>query len=974
MPQQPHGCPLQVSIPTPQLADPVYTILTENRMRIFTHKLLIIFVAATLAGLPALAFLARTPAAQASSLPVGASPDGLWREISETSLKNPGERRIIPSHYRVFALDSASLHTRLDQSVLEFTPAAQGELPQISLPLPDGSFARFAFVESPVMQPGLAAKFTEIHTYLGRGLDDPSASVRFDWTPHGFHAMILSSSRTVFIDPYAWGNTSAYMSYYRDDLTRSQDYTEIEPLGDPAAIRDLANRVALENIASGSQLRTYRVAIAATGEYTQFQGGTVVAAMAEIVTALNRVTGVYEREVAVRMVLVANNNLIVYTDPNTDPYTNNNGVAMLGQNQTTLDTVIGSANYDIGHVFSTGGGGVAYLGVICESGYKAGGVTGLSAPVGDAFYIDYVAHEMGHQFGANHTFNSTTGSCGGGNRNASTAYEPGSGSTIMAYAGICGADDLQAHSDDYFHGASYDEIVGYTQLGYGNTCAAITNTGNSAPVVTVPAGGFYIPASTPFSLTGSATDANDGSLTYDWEEFDLGPAGHPGTPSSTAPIFRSFNPVSSPTRTFPKLSDLLNNTSTIGELLPSYSRVLTFRLTARDNHVSPSAGGVGFASLSFNVAGSAGPFLVTAPNTAVTWAAGASQTVTWNVANTTASPVSCANVNILFSRDGGYTYPVTLLTATPNDGSQAVVIPVDTLNGVTTARIKVACSDNIFFDISNVDFTVTVPLIPTVDLNGPAGGIDYAAAFTEDAGPISIVAASLTVSDPDSANLDKATVTITNLQNGTAESLAATPNGAITAGSISYNPTTGVLTIDPTGVAPVATFQTVLRSVTYNNTSQNPNSTARLIDFLVNDGTNNNNPLARTTLSVTPVNDAPSFVKGPDLLVPKDSGSFFSLAWATAISPGPEETGQSLTFTLTPTVPGLFSVLPAIDPLTGDLTFTLAPGATGSTSIDIQLQDNGGTANGGADSFFDAFTLTIFLPQWPYYLPFLLFP
>lgn len=627
----------------------------------------------------------------------------LWYDVREQNIVAAGARVIIPNRYRTLGLNESALRQLLATAPLEGTPVAQSAAPIIQLPLPDGEFARFRFVESPIMAPELAAKFPEIKTYAGQGLDDETATVRFDVTPAGFHAQILSAHGAIYIDPYSRGTTAYYISYAKRDFAPAvpKDFSELTPPDDRAMAAEIARLVARNpNAAVGPQLRTYRLAVAATGEYTLYQGGSVAQGLAAIVTSVNRVDGIYETEVAVRMVLVANNDLIVYTNPATDPYTNNNGSTMLGQNQTNLDAVIGTANYDVGHVFSTGGGGVASLGVPCVSGFKARGVTGSGNPVGDPFDVDYVAHEMGHQFGGNHTFNSVASNCGGGNRAASAAYEPGSGSTIMAYAGICVPDDLQPHSDDYFHTKSFDEIVAYTTAGQGNTCAAISSTGNSAPVPNAGPGGYTIPAQTPFTLTGSATDPDGDPLIYNWEEFDLGSAGAPNNPLNP-PFFRSFLATTSPARTFPKWSDIVNNTTTIGEILPNVTRSMVFRLTARDNR--SGGGGVNWAATTINVTTAAGPFQVTAPNTAVAWTGGSLQNVTWNVAGTTAAPVNCATVNIRLSTDGGYTYPVNLANGAPNSGSASVnVLNIST----TTARIQVACASNIFFDISNVNFTI----------------------------------------------------------------------------------------------------------------------------------------------------------------------------------------------------------------------------------------------------------------------------
>ncbi|MBS1518091.1 MAG: hypothetical protein JSS91_08380 [Bacteroidetes bacterium] len=626
--------------------------------------------------------------------------NSVWTDKADLSKNDIPE--VLPEKFRYLKLDYVSMRGMLRTAPFELSERAFNSPLVIELPHPDGGMSKFYVTEYSMMEPGLAEEFPEIKTYNVKGIDDPYAVGKIDVTSAGFHGMILTVNGDYFIDPVRIGNPENYISFYKSDYKRIQLFEcLVNEISDNTELINSQN-----NVMTGQQLRNYRLACAATGEYTAYHGGTVPLGQAAIVTAVNRVNQIYERDLSVRMTLVANNNLLVYTNAATDPYTNNNGSTMLGQNQTNINSVIGSANYDIGHVFSTGGGGVAYLSCVCTSN-KARGVTGSSAPIGDPFWIDYVAHEMGHQFGGNHTFNSVTSSCGGGNRNGSTAYEPGSGTTIQAYAGICGADNLQPNSDALFHTASYSEMIAFTQSGSGNNCPQITNTGNTPPTVNVPAGGFTIPISTPFELTGSATDnETPGSLTYCWEEYDLGPAGSPNSPSGNAPIFRSFLPVTSPTRTFPKLSDLLNNTSTIGEILPTYTRNLTFRLTVRDN--SAGGGGVNFNTVAFNVSNTSGPFTVTQPNTSVTWSSG-SQAVTWNVANTTSAPVSCSSVDILLSTDGGITFPTTLLSGTPNDGSQTVTIPN---LSTTSARIKVKSVGNVFFDISNTNFTITGGPVP----------------------------------------------------------------------------------------------------------------------------------------------------------------------------------------------------------------------------------------------------------------------
>lgn len=627
---------------------------------------------------------------------------------SEITAGSAGKRVIIPEKYKTVVLDSRGMQSFMIRLALESKIAGKDQGSVIELPMPDGARSKFKIWESTVMEPGLAEKFPQIKTYAGQGIDDPTATIKIDYTDLGFHAMILSDiTGNIFIDPYRQLDTKNYIVYYKKDFKDKDPFVEYGLPGADNTQRKTTGNRPLAGPCVGTQLRNYRLAVACTGEYARAAVGTnsptVAQALSAIVTTINRVDGIYEKELAISLNLVGNNNVIVFIDPGTDPFTaNDDGSALLDESQTVINNNIGVNSYDIGHTFSTGAGGIAQLGSVCGSS-KARGVTGSLQPVGDPFDIDYVAHEMGHQFDASHSFNATTGSCSG-NRNDVTAVEPGSGITIMSYAGICGSNDLGNNSIPYFHAVSMDEINTFIASGNGSTCGTVQATGNIIPIVNA-GNNFTIPRSTPFVLTGSATDGNAADvLTYSWEEVDNGPAGSWNNPTGNAAIFRSFTPVNTPERYFPKLSDQINNVTTIGEILPSYARSMNFRLTARDNRSGGS--GVCFDETTITVA-SNGPFVVTVPSAAgISWSGGSTQTVTWTVAGTNAAPVNCANVSIQLSTDGGLTFPITILASTPNDGSEQITVP----NNVTAqARIRVMAVGNVFYDMSNNNFTITVP-------------------------------------------------------------------------------------------------------------------------------------------------------------------------------------------------------------------------------------------------------------------------
>lgn len=661
--------------------------------------------------------------------------DKFWLPISESKIQAQGKRQIIPKKYLTFEVNTSELKNQLKTALPETSVKINESLCIISLPAPNGSIQKFKVVESSIMEPGLASQFPDIKTYSLKGIDDPYANGKLDWNEFGFHGMVRSINGDYFIDPYCLNNTTNYITYFTADFEKdpSQKLPEIGVITNTE--KEKNNKSSKKKDGSekkvsslfpatcvGAQLRTYRLAVACTGEYavaaTGISNPSIAQVLSKIVTTVNRVDGVYETEVAIRLVLVSTETTVIFTNANTDPFSgNNNGGVLIGESQTVITNTIGLVNFDIGHTFSTGGGGLAGLGVVCDNSQKASGITGSPSPVGDPYDIDYVAHEIGHQFAGNHTFNSTVSSCGGGNRNAFTAVEPGSGITIMAYAGICGSQNIASNSIPYFHAISYDEIVNFTNIYNGNSCAVTTTTGNHPPVVT-GSGDYIIPKSTAFVLTGSATDPDGDALTYSWEETEIGISGNwnSGNPN----YFRSYTPTTTPTRSFPKQSVVLsgNYTGTKGEYVPPTAQNLQFRLTARDNKML--GGGVCYAISNITV-DIAGPFKVTYPDAGgILWGMGSQQSIIWDVNGTEQPPISCDSVKILISYDGGISYS-TFVNSTLNDGTEIITVPTLSAN-INTCRIKIESKGNIFYDVSNNNFHIVSDLgVHQISKNNPIG-------------------------------------------------------------------------------------------------------------------------------------------------------------------------------------------------------------------------------------------------------------
>ena len=615
-------------------------------------------------------------------------------------LQSENDWAILPAKYHLAAAQQSLKNADLDN---------------FTLPLPDGSLHTFSLFTISNFHPALAARYPEIRSYVLRSHTDPSIRGRLDMASNGIHAVIRHPKGEIYIDPIQHQEKTNYLSYFTSDYEPADSFLN-EYIGHDHTFHEKASHFLKEtpkkspfarSLDAPVDLYIYDLALSCTGEYAQKHGGTIEGALTAMNTALNRINFVLESELAIRLRLIEENDSLVNLNGATDPFTNGNAPQMALENSNYLISKLGLDKYDVGHVFGTQcnnivgtSGGV---GTVCGANRGFGSSCEISTT--DRFYIGVVCHELGHQFGAEHTWNNCPGSPPS-QFNSGTAFEPGSGSTIMSYGGACQDQNIVSTADFYFHGNSIEDILFFSKVGTGKNCAEVISSGNHEPTVTSLVGlGLTIPISTPFRLSAEGEDMDGDDLTYTWEQFDagIGAAGLKpiADPVGNGPIFRSVPPTSSPIRIVPALSKLVANVSNFTEVLPTYTRPLTFRITARDQITD--GGGTAWEEIKLQVTGQAGPFVLETFNEPDTVQRGSLQEITWDVAGTDQAPVNCRFVDILLSVDGGFNYYDTLATGVFNDGSESVIIP-DVLS--ENARIMVAAADNIFFDINDAILTI----------------------------------------------------------------------------------------------------------------------------------------------------------------------------------------------------------------------------------------------------------------------------
>jgi len=626
----------------------------------------------------------------------------IWKPVMKTQNKSPLIQKTIDAKF-LYKVEIESLKEILTDAPKRFS---RQDGIEIVVPNIEGALEKFMLYEYSNFTPELQLAFPNIRSYVGFGVDDPTAYLRLSLSPAGIKTMVLrADKKTEFIEPYTIERDvyAVYNSHTRD---KGKLPFECQTLDSEAMSNSIINRDPNSNT---QDYKTYRLALSCNGEYTTYHGGTVAGALAAMNATMTRVNGVFEKDLSVHLNIIGNNSDVIYTNANTDPYSTN----MTNWNSelmNTLHNVIGDNNFDIGHMFgaSGGGGNAGCIGCVCSNtlatgvsgpnsdinNYKGSGITSPAdgIPEGDTFDIDYVAHELGHQLGANHTF--THGYEGTG-----VQVEPGGGSTIMAYAGITDYN-VQMNSDDYF---AYRSILQIQSNLANKSCGTTTTITNQLPSLDV-GGAVTIPMGTAFKLEGTADDPEGSlSLSYCWEQNDNATSAMTGSnsicfPTKTAgPNFRSLSPVSNGVRYFPNLNDVLNgNLYNMWESVLDIQRDIHFTMTVRDSDAAESV--TQTVSKTVSVNSSAGPFVVTAPVLYQPVEVGADMNVNWDVANTTSAPINTQNVKLLLTTDNGDTF-TTLLTSTPNDGSEVVTLPVGL--SAQSAIIMIEAIDNVFFAVSS---------------------------------------------------------------------------------------------------------------------------------------------------------------------------------------------------------------------------------------------------------------------------------
>jgi len=617
----------------------------------------------------------------------------LFIEVSKSI--NPESRITKRSNDKglLFDFDYTKLHKVLSRKSTKTNSTKTSGI-IISFPNTNGEFERYRIEEASVMSPNLQEKYPEIKSYIGYGIDSPHTYLRFSLSPYkGLSGIILGNKETTLFEPNS-KNKNQITVLKKSNLDKNETFnclTENNSLE-----KTFKSSLNIKD-ADDSIKRTYKIAISVTGEYAAYHGGTLALVNAAITKTLTNINAVFENDFNVSLQLVSTNDAVIYLDAGIDPYgdTSNNYNNEL---QATLDTEILEANYDIGHLLSAVGsvdGNAGCIGCVCVNGLKGSGYTSDNTPDGFIFDIDLVAHEIGHQFGANHTWTHN------GNEGENVQMEPGSGSTIMGYAGITGSTNVQANSDPYFHAISIEQITTYFKS---TSCASTTNTGNTTPTVNAGSN-LTLPIGTPFKLVGNGVDIDGDILTYCWEQIDENNAAttYPDASStdSNSVLFRSYLPTINNIRYFPNLSDLkFGINATQWEKIPIVNRTANFRLTVRDNKAGGANNNHDDIAVAFNDA--YGPLEVTSQNTSgILWTRETNETITWNVNNTNSLP-GASNVNILLSLDGGATYN-SIVNDIPNNGSYTLTVPK---TPAPHCRIMIEPTNNNFFAINTEDFAI----------------------------------------------------------------------------------------------------------------------------------------------------------------------------------------------------------------------------------------------------------------------------